>query len=282
MRTATALAALAIALTACKQERPPRRTSQAPAAVQQPFTLRDLSAATALDARLARVSILASRLELAGGDGPQALSAASAALGPRLTAALAEAERALADVAHPADRPLAERAVAAARRWPALARELAAATAASPASLEGPRDELGRAVYEYRHARSQLPLVAAPEVGAAAAFTGARVQLERAEADAARRLPAPPRDEGHEPVAVSRRALQAAASRAREAAAGLEPEPRAAALRWVDAQAEVVERLLALGAAPETSRRALSLGYLEAKADALDAMAEYQRIRAGS
>jgi len=284
MRTAAALVALALglALAGCKQEPRPPRTAPAAPAVERPFTPADLAAAMALDARLARVTLLASELQLAADDGPRALADRAASLEPRLTAAGDETERALAAVAHPGDRALAERAVEAARRWPSLARELRAAPSAGPAPLRRPQDELGRAVFEYRRARATLPVLAAPETGPAAAFSRASVELEHVEGEAGQRLPSAPRDEGRRLDATgARRSARASVARARDAAGRLPPHLQAPALRWVEAEGKAVEALLALGAAPEAGRRALSLGYLEAKADALDARAEYQRLRAG-
>src|SRR6266542_869262 len=281
MRTAAALVvALGLALAGCKQEPRPPRATPAALVVERPFTPADLAVAMALDARLARVTLLASELQLAADDGPQALAERAASLEPRLTAAVDEAERALAAVAHPGDRALAERAVEAARRWPALARDLRGAPSAGPAPLRRPQEELGQAVFEYRRARAALPVLAAPETGAAAAFSRASAELERVEGEAGQRLPAAPRDEGHQLDGTgARRSARASVARARDAAGRLPPHLQAPALRWVEAEGKAVEALLALRAAPEASRRALSLGYLEAKADALDASAECQRAR---
>ena len=276
MRLAEAALALALALAfaGCKQER-----QQAP--TRRAFTGSDLAAAAAVDARLARVTLLASSLQLATDEAPAELPSRAAALEPRLAVAVADAERALADVTHPGDRELAEHAVEVARRWPGLAHELRQSGTGSAASLQRPRDELGRAVFAYRRARSQYPLEAAAEVGPSLAFAQARAGLERSEAEAGQRLPVAPRDKGHElDLTATRRSAHSAADHAREAAGRLGAELKGPALRWVKAESEAVQALIALPVAPAARRGTHSLHYQEAKADALDALAEYERIRA--
>jgi hypothetical protein len=276
LRSAAAAAAL-LALVACKKE-PPRPAVPAPPAPAA-FRPSDLAAATALDARLARVTLLASDLQAAAQEG-DAHVRARATLEPRLALAVEDADRALAGVSHPHDRSAGERALAAARRWPRLAAALRTEPpGAGPAELRAAADELGRAVVDYRRARASFPVAAAPEGGAALAFTRARAELERAESEAGQRLPVAPRDQGHELDPAGRRlSARGAAGRAREAAARLEPPLRDPALRWVEAEARALDALQSLPTAGADRRGALAREYQEAKADALDALAEYQRV----
>lgn len=248
---------VAFVALACKE---PARTADSAAQKQRPFTASDLAAATAVDARLARVTLLAFELELAAHH-PNAGERASA-LAPRLSEAVSQAEAAVATVTNPTDRTLAERALAAARPWPALAREMRGGSV--PAALASSSDDLGSAIFDYRRARSTYRADLAPETGPALAFARARAALEAAEAKLG---------EGHRVDA-----WEPTAERARVAASALDGNARAPALRWVQAESLAVQALLAMGSASEENRLALSLRYQEAKADALDALAEYRRL----
>jgi hypothetical protein len=114
---------------------------------------------------------------------------------------------------------------------------------------------------------SALALAAARALGARLARLASELQLSRAE--------------GHEMDWGSRRLSAAQSALAgSDAAARLHPPLRGSASRWVAAQDRAVQTLLELGAAPQAQRRGLSLAYLQARADALDALAEYTRPRA--
>ena len=145
------------------------------------------------------------------------------------------------------------------------------AGAGSPAALHGAADELGRAVLAYRQARTGYAMAAAPEDGAALSFARARTALERAEAELGRSLPA-----ASGPLAR----VPEATALARRAAGALQEPLRSPALRWAEAEAQAVEALGVLGATPEAGRSVLALRYQQAKADALEALAEYERARA--
>jgi len=261
------LVAVCFCLFACKQEHPP-----APPPAPRAFSQGDLAAAALLDAKLARVALLSTRLQLAAEGGAAVIRERARGLAPEISATVSACEQALRAVSHPADRAPAERAVAAARRFLPLTDDLRAG-AGSPAALHGAADELGRTVLAYRQARAGYAMATAPEGGAAFAFARARAALERAEAELGRSLPAAadPAAPAHAPEA---------AARARRAAGALEEPLRGPALRWAGAQAQAVEALGALGATAEAGRGELALRYQQAKADALEALAEYERARA--
>jgi hypothetical protein len=279
---ALALLALALATSACRRQQESAATASPPAAAAPPFRLRDLAAATALDARLAALTLEASRyLDLVGrGDakGAQALL-------PRLDAAVAEADKALAAVTHPLDRKQADAAVAAARRFAATLASwgptLAKDPKASPATVFQSRENLGRAVNQYRQARGFWKIEAPLAVGPAQDFAEAGRELERAETQALEVSQVAPRDEGHKLDAGSARmSARAAAARARDAAQRLDPDLREAATRWVDAEDRSVQALMALQAAPQAQQHELSLDYQAARADALAALADLARRQA--
>ena len=259
------LLACCLCLLACQRERPPP-----PLPAPRTFSRSDLAAAALLDAKLARVALLASRLQLAAEGGGAAIRERARALAPEISAAVAACDEALRSVSHPADRAPAERAVSAARRFLPLGDDLRAG-AGSPAALHGAADELGRGILAYRQARSGYAMAAAPEGGATLAFAQARAALERAEAELGRSLPA----------AELVSSAPEAAARARRAAGALEEPLRGPASRWAGAQAQAVEALGALGTAPEAGRGEVALRYQQAKAEALEALAEYERTRAG-
>ncbi len=70
--------------------------------------------------------------------------------------------------------------------------------------------------------------------------------------------------------------------RGRAAAAVVARDRLLAAQRWVNAQARTLEALLALGGSPPDPRQRMerSLAYQEAKAEALEALADYARLAA--
>jgi hypothetical protein len=283
-RSAGLLAGLA--LLACKREPPAAAPAQGPAPAAAPagrtFERADLAAATQLDAKLARVTLFASELSAAAEDGASAARERAKELAPRLATAVVDAEGALAAISYPADKVAAEPALAAARRWPALAVETAEGNgAAAGTSLAAARDALGKAVFDYRRSRTQYALAPSPASPAEADFVRARAELERVEAEAGARLPVAPRDEGHKlDTGSARLTAQAAAARAKEAAAALEPALRDPALRWTDAESRALAALHELSGADAKAQRRLSLAYQEGKADALDAAAELERARA--
>jgi len=283
MRPALALLSLALLAVACRKQAEPAAPPAPSAAAPRAFQLREVAAAAALDARLATLTYEASRyLDLLG----RADAAGAQALAPRLEAAVADAEGAAAGVAHPLDRPQADAAVAAARRFaaaltafgPALARD----PGASPAPVFQAREELGRAVNAYRQSRSAWRIDQPLEVGPAQDFAEARRELEQAEMQALQVSSVAPRDEGHKLDAGSARlTAQTAAHRARDAAQRLDADLRDAATRWVDAQDRSVRALAALQGATQAEQPRLSLAYQAARAEALSALAELARRRAG-
>jgi hypothetical protein len=152
---------------------------------------------------------------------------------------------------------------------------------ASPSTVFQSREDLGRAVNQYRQARAFWKIDQPLEVGPALDFAEAGRELERAEMQALEVSQVAPRDEGHKLDAGSARlSAQAAAGRARDAAQRLDPDLREAATRWVDAQDRSVQALMALQAAPQAQQPGLSLDYQAARAEALAALADLVRRRA--
>jgi len=280
MRRSILLLACALLAPACKREAPP---AAAPASEGlRAFTARDLAAATALDARLAALTLESSRyLDRLTRQGP----AAARELTPAVEAAVVASASAAEQVSHPADRPGADAAVAAARKLAqtlaALGATLATDPKASPATLLTARDELGRAVNAYRQLRSGWRMDQPLEVGAAQDFAAAKAEMEKAEMGALQVVNVAPRDEGHKMEYTSvRLTTQAAAGRARDAAAKLDPALREPAARWVDAQERSVQALVALSSASPAEQPQASLGYQAARAEALSALAVYAARKA--
>jgi hypothetical protein len=278
MRSTTLVLAALLAAAGCRKQTEPAAAPPAPA----PFRLADVAAAAALDARLASLTYQASRhLELvARGEVARARESA-----PALEAAVQAAAAAAGAVSHPLDRPGAEAALEAARKFTAALVAFGQASAAdpraSPAALVQARDDLGRAVNAYRQLRSAWRVDQSLEVGAAQDFAEAKRDLERAEMQALEVSLVAPRSEGHKlDTGAARLAAQAAAGRARDAAARLEPELRDAAGRWVEAQDRSVQALMALTAGSPPEQPRLSLAYQAARADALGALATLTRLRA--
>lgn len=282
MRRPALLLAAALLAPACKREAPPPAAPAAAPAGPRAFTARDLAAAAALDARLAALTLASSRyLDKLTREGP----AAARELTPAVEAALVASTAAAAEVAHPADKPAAAAAVEAGGK---LARTLAAFGAtvatdpkASPAALLTARDELGRAVNAYRQLRSTWRMEEPLEVGAAQDFAAAKAEMEKAEMGALQVVAVAPRDEGHKMEYTSiRLTSQAAAGRARDAAAKLDPALREPAARWVDAQERSVQALVDLSSASPAEQPRASLAYQAARAEALAALAEYAKQKA--
>lgn len=281
MRRPILLLACALLAPACKRDAPPATAATAPEGPRA-FTARDLAAAAALDAQLAALTLESSRyLDRLTRQGP----AAARELTPAIEAAVVASASAAEQISHPADRPAADAAVAAARK---LAQTLAAFGAtlatdpkASPAALLTARDELGRAVNAYRQLRSGWRMDQPLEVGAAQDFAAAKAEMEKAEMGALQVVNVAPRDEGHKmEYTTVRLTSQAAAGRARDAAAKLDPSLRQPAARWVDAQERSVQALLALSSASPAEQPQASLAYQAARAEALSALAAYAARKA--
>jgi hypothetical protein len=284
-----ALLLASLAVPACRREeaKPPAPTpAAAPAGT---FRMKDLSAATAFDARIAKLSLLAATyqgwLMIEPGD----LAARTDALAPQLEAAVAEVSSAFAAIRHPEDRARASRLAEAASRWPRLLaearREVLAkdpAPTAAAEALAAADEEVGRALLAYRQFRSQWVLSdAPPEVPAVVGWLEARRDLERIEGALGERMPA---DGG---VSLARpeefrKAVEDAVARARAGASALDEPRRAQALAWIEAQERAIAAMLDLAAAqtlPERSRA--SLAYQAQKLAVLEATAEYTRLTAG-
>jgi hypothetical protein len=267
---AAAAAALAAAV-ACKEPAPP--PPQAPPPARAPaFTLRDLALATALDARLARLSLAAADLEAALAQrGAKAMELAA-----ELEVAKGEVRLAAGAIAHPLDRSLAtgaaSRAAGYADQLLSVAREGSAPAAAQAAAA---REALGGAIAGYRQARAAWRLDAPDPQGAEREFAEARRDMERAEASVAR-TGAAPREEGQgrDPAAV-RMTGRMAVERARAAAERLPPATRGAAGRYASAQQRVLAAVAALAAAPDPEKARAARAYQAAKAEALAALADY-------
>lgn len=289
MRTLRALAALLV-LAACSKKpepapQPPPPSPGPPAGA--PFSMRDLAAATALDARLAGLSLVAAdvQAELAGQVAPPAKGEARKAeagrerargLLPRLEAALAEVERAGAGVVHPGDRPGATAAVEAARTFASRLVAAAGGEAGAAPELLAARDALGAAIGQYRAARARWRLDAPEPQGAERDFAEARREMERVETAFGSRTRVAPREEGHEFDPAAERMTGLMAAERAKALAGQLPEPlRGPAARYAAAEAEALEAVTGLGQAPEAERAAVARRYHAAKAEALAALADY-------
>lgn len=256
------------------QAAPGARASPPPAA--SGFTARDVALATALDARLARLSLVASDAHAALSEQAQRGAARARELLPALDAARGELERALAAVGTQADRNLAERAVASARSYAEAIAAAATGRAAAAGELLRSRDAFGEAIAAYRQARSRWRVPALEGEGAERAFAEARRELERAEAALLSRTRVAPREDGHElEPATLRMTGRMAADRAKAAAASLGPTLRDAAGRYAAAEQRAFELAVGLREASDAERARLSREYHAAKADALQALADY-------
>jgi hypothetical protein len=275
MRRSLRAAAVALVLAgACKDEAPARAPSVPAVPTATAPTLRDLALATALDARLARLSLAGSDVEAALGGGSR--EGANRLL-PALRVAQAEVEQAVAAIAHPADRALA---VEAGRLASAYAGRLASAVAsgAAPAAgeLETARGAFGEAIVAYRRSRGAWRVAPAGPDGVEREFDEARRDMERAESGLMSRTRVAPRDEGHEldPAAL-RMTWQMAVQRATAAASRLPPATKEPALRYAATQEKVLAAVAALSHAPDRERASAARAYHAAKADALGALADY-------
>jgi hypothetical protein len=290
VRRPAALLVLAL-LAACRTEAPPALPDAGPPPPGA-FTPADVAAAETLDARLARLSLLAAEMEtavaFARGD---ALRARAARLAPLLEAAAAGADRALDGIRDPRDRDLAVPLVAAARRWPALLSGAVAERLSSASLPPGPAlravsatdEEVARHLDAYRRSRSTWLLTGPAEGEGVLLFLEARRALEAAEARLGEALPGPgARGRGQVDPERARGEAAAAVGRAREAAGRVEPWRREAARSFVDAQERAIELLTGLAAAPPDPRERASraLGYQAAKVEALEAAAEWSRLTA--
>ncbi len=276
--TAALLAAVALAVVSCREKASsPAPQAQPAQARPYAFTVRDLALATAVDAKLARLSLAGSEIEaaLAASD-PKARGKAKD-LVPALDAARAEAEQAVAAVMNPLDRPPAERVAAAAKEYAARL-ATAAGTPAAPLTpeLASARASLGEALSAYRQSRVAWRFDAPEPQGAEREFAEARRDMEKAETGFMARTQVAPREAGHEldPTAV-RMTGQMGVQRAKAAAGQLAPALQPHAVRYVAAQEKVLDAVNAIQGAPEADRPRLARGYHAAKADALAALADY-------
>jgi hypothetical protein len=248
----------------------------------------DLAAATAFDARVARVSLVAASYQTALLFEPERLRARTDELAAQLAPAVAEMNAALAAIVNPADRSLAAPLAAAASRWPALlsaTRDEVLAndpkrTAAGEALAAGD-EEIGRALLAYRQFRSQWAIGDAPvELPLVMRWLEARRDLERIEGALGERMPANGGVSLKRPEAF-RDAVAEASRRARAGSAALDEARRREAAAWIDAQEAAIQAMLDLAAAEKPPERArASLTYQARKVDVLDATAAYTRLTA--
>jgi hypothetical protein len=282
--TLGSLALAALALAACSKE--PAPAQPATRAAPAPFSMRDLAAATAVDARLARFSLLASDVQAALPAQVAAPAKGEAArvdagrerarrLLPEVEAAYAEVERAVAGVAHAGDRLEAAPAAAAAKTFSGKLAAAVSGDAVAP-ELFSARDALAAAIAQYRGSRARWRLDAPEPQGAERDFAGARREMERVESAFGSRIRVAPREEGHEfDPSTARMTGLMAAQRAKAAAEQLPPALRDPAARYAAAEERALEAVTSLAQAPEAQRAEVSRGYHAAKADALAALADY-------
>ncbi|HYQ80730.1 MAG TPA: hypothetical protein VEP68_04465 [Anaeromyxobacteraceae bacterium] len=278
-----------LAALACR-ERPAPRSGTGPPSADAGLvglTLADLAAAATVDAAFSRLSALAARYQAEIATAPlERLAERTRRLDPALDGAAAEATAAVGRIRDPGDRALAAPLLSAAERWPALLRQsrderLAGGPGPATAGLAALGESVSRDLDAYRRSRGGWALTAPPEDETAVAFTQARNQLERVENRIGASLPSGP---GQPAPALDqprlRGEIEVAVSRGRAAAAVVAHDRRPAAQRWVEAQARALEALLELAAAPPDPRQRLarSLAYQDAKAEALEALAEYARL----
>lgn len=282
MPSALRAAVLAALVLAGCSRKPEPAAQPAPAPGPGAFTLRDLAAATALDARLARLTLAAGDVQAALPAEPAAGKAGAArerarALLPEVDAALAEVSSALGAIGHPVDRAQAAPVVDAAK---AFAGKLAAAVSGDApgarAELFAARDALGAAISAYRASRGAWRLGAPEPQGAEREFAEARREMERTEMAFGSRTRVAPRESGHEfDPAAARMTGQMATRRAKAAAESLAPPLRDPAVRYAEAQAQALDAVMGLAEAAEAERAAVSRRYHAAKAEALAALADY-------
>jgi hypothetical protein len=262
MRLAVPLAAVLAAALACDAPKAPAPPAPPPPATS--FTPRDLALATALDAKLAALTLVASDLEkLMRGGGARASRARR--LLSRLRVARAEVERSAAAVSNPADGTLAVRVGALAGRYAdALAAAVggsAPVSAAHRGELQRAQGELAEAIDVYRRSRTGWRLELPPREGAERDFEDARRELERLEATL------PPAS----PPAVS-----LAVRRAQATAGKLPSGLREPAARYASGQEKALAALRAGSkAADARNAAAAARAYHAAKVEALAALADY-------
>jgi hypothetical protein len=150
-------------------------------------------------------------------------------------------------------------------------------------ALAATDEEVARRLDAYRRFRSTWRLAAGPPEGEGALlFLEARRSLEAAEARLGQALPGPGAPGARLDPVAARTGMAAAVGRAREASGRVDPERRAAARRFVDAQERALQEMIGLASSPadprERARRALA--YQAAKAEVLDAVAEWSRLTA--
>lgn len=279
-RTSALVATATLAFAACREKSAPPPTqpaAAAPAAKPFAFTLRDLALATAVDAKLARLSLAGSEIEAAlVAKDPQEKARAASFL-PTVDAARAEADGAVAQVTNPLDQPAAARVQAAAKEYAA---RLTAAARAPQApltpELAAARASFGEALAGYRESRAAWRFDAPAPQGAEREFVEARRDMEKAETAFMARTRTAPRESGHEFDATGNRmAGQMGVQRAKAAAAQLPSALQPHALRYAEAQEKVLGAVNALQAASEADKPRLARAYHAAKADALAALADY-------
>ncbi len=279
-RTSAALATVTLAFVACREKAPPPQPAQPPAAAAAKpfaFTLTDLALATAVDAKLARLSLAGSEVEAALAARDPGERAKAAGFVAALDAARAESDAAIAQVKHPLDQPAAARVQIAAKEY--VARLTAAAKAPSAPltpELAAARASFGEALAGYRESRAAWRFDAPPPVGPEREFAEARRDMEKAETGFMARTQVAPRGEGHEfDASGTRMAGQMGVQRAKAVAAQLSPALQPHAVRYAAAQEKVLEAVNALQGAKEGDKPRLARAYHAAKADALAALADY-------
>jgi hypothetical protein len=276
-RTSAALATVTLAFVACREKAAP--PPPAAGAEQKPFvfSLKDLAFATAVDAKLARLSLAGSEVEAALLSRDPRERAKAGDLVAAVDAARAESDAATQQVQHPLDKPAAGKVQAAAKEYAdrLVTAAKAPATPLTP-ELAAARATFGQTVAGYRESRAAWRFDAPPPQGAEREFAEARRDMERAEVGFMARTQVAPRDAGHEFDASGlRMAGQMGAQRAKAAAAQLSPALQPHAVRYAAAQEKVLEAVNAIQGASEADRPRFARGYHAAKAEALAALADY-------
>jgi hypothetical protein len=283
-RTSAVVATAALAFVACKEKTrietpaaPPPAAAPATGAKTFTFTLRDLALATAVDAKVARLSLAGSEIEAALLSPDAGAKAKAADLVPELEAARAEADAAIQAVANPLDQQGAAKVQATAKEYAARLVSAAKAPGAPlTPELAAARVSFGDALAGYRESRVAWRFDAPQPQGAEREFAEARRDMERAETGFMSRTKVAPREAGHEFDATGTR-MQAGqgVQRAKAAAAQLGPALQPHALRYAAAQEKVLEAVDALQGAREADKPRLARAYHASKAQALAALADY-------
>ena len=275
-RVSALLAAAALA-SACTEKPQPAKQPAPAAAKPSAFTLKDLALATAVDAKVARLSLAAADLEAAVTAAAAKDRARAKELLPALDSARAETEQAVQAVANAADRAAALRVATAAKDYAdRLAASASAAQAASAVELALAREQLGAALSSYRASRATWRFDAPEPQGAERDFAEARRDMERAESAFMSRTRVAPRESGHEfDAAAARMTGQMAVERAKAAAGRLSSALQPHAARYAAAQAQVLEAVNALQGAGDAEKARVARAYHAAKTEALAALADY-------